>query len=110
MDSGNFAARGIHQSKVVRAGDIEALVHHLTADFIQHFARIFADFRQSVVQCSECTFVRGKLHVAVGKGREVSVYLIDQKIAQSAAGFGIKFEVHIALSADASRGRSNSSL
>jgi len=32
--------------------------------------------------------------VAVGKGREVGVYLVDQTIAQSAACAGIEIEAH----------------
>jgi len=73
---------------------VEALVHHLAADFVQYLSGIFAEFGKRMVGRSVASLLERKLHRAIRQGREEGVDLVNQTMAEAPASFGIEVEAH----------------
>ena len=73
---------------------MEALVHHLSAYLIQDSAGIFTGLRKRIVKRTITPLLERKLYRPIGKGREESIYLVNQVIAQTPTGYGIKVKAH----------------
>ena len=73
---------------------MKTLVHHLAANFIEHFAGIFTQLRKGIVQWSIAALLERELHWAIRQGREKGVNLINQTIAEPPASVGVEVEAH----------------
>jgi hypothetical protein len=73
---------------------VETLIHHFTADFVQHRRRIFAKFGERMVNRSVAALLKRKLHGAIRQGRVKAIDLVNQTIAKTPASFGIEVEAH----------------
>src|SRR5262249_26427121 len=79
---------------IVRAGHMEAFLDQLSKHIFQHLIHIDTFLRKRVVQRREASLGGGKLYGAIGKGGEETVNLVEQAMAQPAAGGGVKIETH----------------
>src|SRR6266849_6542414 len=87
----------VHQTEIVGAGDMEALIDHLAADFLKHFGGILTYFRKRVRERAVGALLGGKLHRTIRQGREKSVDLVDEAVAETPARFRIEVEAHISI-------------
>src|SRR5712692_5282340 len=87
----------VHQTEIVGTGDMEALIDHLTADFVEHFGGVLAYFRKRIRERAVGALPGGKLHWTIRQGREESIDLVDEAVAETPARFRIEVEAHMSI-------------
>ncbi len=102
----HVCGRGIHQAKIVGAGNVEPFRDHLAANVVENFGGVFAELRQTVGEIGKRALLQRELDWPVGQAGEIFVDAVNQLVAQPAASFGIEVKARHFSSAVCSVGSS----
>src|SRR5258705_10004848 len=84
-EKGHVGRRGIHHSKIVRAGNVKAIVDELCADLAEDVVRVFPNLGKPTRVGVVNPFPGGRLNASISQGSEETVYYFNQLKTKLAA-------------------------